>query len=222
LRAHWKGPKGEQRAFGHAPMVPHQSEKKSPKAFASASTVPKEGGEQPIPPWRSYCWSCNGNIFQEERGDVPEQSLSRRRDRTASRRARHAAFSHPIDMSLGGEVRGPDQPSSAHSARWCLSPLTGVEVSRFSPLLWPWLAERAAGPPTKWLPGGPLTPGASRRFHRPNFETSCCSLTQTIYFTRRDLTHERRFLRSDTEGAAITRVCDRSPRNHRMSRPHSV
>jgi hypothetical protein len=50
-------------------MVPHQSEKKAPKAFASASTAPEEGGEQPIPPSRSYCWSCIGNIFQEERGD---------------------------------------------------------------------------------------------------------------------------------------------------------
>jgi hypothetical protein len=65
-------------AFGHAPMVPHQSEKKAPKAFASASTAPKKGGEQSIPPWRSDCWSCNGDIFEEEREGVPEQSLSRR------------------------------------------------------------------------------------------------------------------------------------------------
>jgi hypothetical protein len=114
-------------AFGHAPMVPHQSEKKAPKAFASASTAPKKGGEQSIPPWRSDCWSCNGDIFEEEREGVPEQSLSRRRDRIANRQAvRHAAFSHPIDVSQRGEARGPSQPyennttasPSVHSAGW--------------------------------------------------------------------------------------------------------
>jgi hypothetical protein len=63
------------------------------------------------------------------------------------------------------------------SVGWCLSPLTGVEVSQFSPPLWPWLAERAAGPPTKRLPQGPLIPGASQQFLHPYFETSWCSLT---------------------------------------------
>jgi hypothetical protein len=38
------------------------------EAPASASTVPEEDGEQPIPPSRSYCWSCSGDIFQEGRG----------------------------------------------------------------------------------------------------------------------------------------------------------
>jgi len=26
--------------------------------------VPEKRGEQPIPPWGSYCWNCNGDIFR--------------------------------------------------------------------------------------------------------------------------------------------------------------
>jgi Domain of unknown function (DUF4372) len=43
-----------------------------------------------------------------------------------------------------------------------------LKVSQFSPPLWPWCAEPAAGLAAQWLPQDPLVPGARRYLGAPS------------------------------------------------------